>query len=350
MRKKFIAIIGVGLAVWILLSGYNHFFGPEITLGEKNVTLEIVNEKTGQDRTVTATTEGETLYDLLLEEEEDLGVVFEKYDFGYMVEGLLGYRTTVEAQEYFHLTVNGEDAMTGPEGIPLAEGDVYNYTLRSYGDFSASEPTREEKTLTLEIVNDRTGDGFSRELTTQEETLYDLLLTVEGSAGVVFKETDSKAEISGLMNYVPGAEEYFHILIDGEDAKAGLKLIPLVEGGRYRLELRRFDGEKPTPADALGKAITFKVIHEEAKIDFSMAALTEKDNLYDWLIENEDDLQVVLEEYDFGAVVTGLLGEVAREEKQEYYHLTIDGEDAVTGPGQVQLTDGGVYQFELRTY
>ncbi|OPL07543.1 MAG: hypothetical protein AVO33_05325 [delta proteobacterium ML8_F1] len=350
MKKKLLSIIIVILLVAGLFWIYNYFFGPSVVQGEKTVTLEIANQKTGDDFSRVLTTEGETLYDLLLEQQNELAIVFEKYDFGFMVVGMLNYQATNENQEYFHLAVGGEDAMTGPQGIALADGETYSFSLRSFNDFSASASAGVEKTLTLEIINEKTKENFSEVLTTKSETLHDLLMEFKEQAGVVTEASGSDSEIIGLRGYVPEKTEYFHSFINGQEAVTGPKTTPLKDGGVYRFELRSFSEEVLAPSEGELKTITFEVVHDEAGLDFSEVFETNLQTLGDWLVKQEAQLEVVMEEYDFGTVVISFFSHEADAENQEYYHLTVDGVDATSGPDQIELTDGGIYRFELRKY
>ena len=73
-------------------------------------------------------TDHEFLLALLEEKQEELGAIFETYDFGTMITGLMNY-TADGTKEYFHASINGEDAMTGPGEIPLEDGSVYTFEL-----------------------------------------------------------------------------------------------------------------------------------------------------------------------------------------------------------------------------
>ncbi|MCA0386851.1 MAG: DUF4430 domain-containing protein [Firmicutes bacterium] len=129
MNKK---VLVVGLVVLLGIAaffGYNQFFGPKAQEGAKTVTIEVVAESQSINQTFTYNTDAEFLYDLLVEQEEELQVTFIE---GGFVNGLLGY-TPVEAnKEYFSLLINGEYAMTGAKETPVVDGDVYRFELTNW--------------------------------------------------------------------------------------------------------------------------------------------------------------------------------------------------------------------------
>lgn len=132
MNKKLLSIIAVLGLVAILTFGYNQAFAPESVEGQKEVSIEVIAEDQGIDRTFSFNTDHEFLYDLLLEKEEELGAIFETYDFGTMVIGMMDYQANPSENEYFHVTINSDDATTGPEGIPLQDQDTYRFKLTNY--------------------------------------------------------------------------------------------------------------------------------------------------------------------------------------------------------------------------
>ena len=49
-------------------------------------------------------------------------------------------------------------------------------------------------------------------------------------------------------------------------------------------------------------------------------------------------------------MIIGMMDYVANPSKQEFFYLTINGEEAMTGAGEVTLIDQDVYKFELTNY
>lgn len=132
MNKKLIAILSVLVVTVLLFVGYKTFLSPKGVEGQKAVTIQVINKNEDVDETFQYNTDHEFLLELLEEKEEELGVTFEHYDIGTMVTGMLGYVANPENQEYFHVYINGEDAMTGPGEIPLKDGDTYIFELKNY--------------------------------------------------------------------------------------------------------------------------------------------------------------------------------------------------------------------------
>ncbi|GMG96718.1 DUF4430 domain-containing protein [Tepidimicrobium xylanilyticum] len=132
MNKKIIAIILVLIVTVLLFVGYKAFLSPKGVEGQKLVTIHVINKNEDVDKTFEYNTDHNFLLELLEEKEEELGVTFEKYDFGTMVTGMLGYVADPNNQEYFHIYINGKDATTGPGEIPLTDGDTYTFELKNY--------------------------------------------------------------------------------------------------------------------------------------------------------------------------------------------------------------------------
>lgn len=131
MNKKTKIIISILVLTLLLFVGYQTVFSPKGVEGSKEVTIHIINEKEDVDKSFEYKTDDEFLLALLEENKEELGASFETFDFGTMVTGMMGY-TADEKTEYFHVTINDEDAMTGPSEIPLNDKETYTFELINY--------------------------------------------------------------------------------------------------------------------------------------------------------------------------------------------------------------------------
>lgn len=131
MNKKFTLIISILLLTLVAFVGYRVFLSPQGVEGDKEVTIHIINEKEDVDETFTYNTDYEFLLELLEENQEELGVTFEEYDFGTMITGMMNYEADADI-EYFHTYINEDDAMTGPGEIPLNNQDKYTFELTDY--------------------------------------------------------------------------------------------------------------------------------------------------------------------------------------------------------------------------
>jgi uncharacterized protein DUF4430 len=132
MNKKLvviIAVIAISLLLWV---GYNTVLTPKGVEGEKEVTVNVVNENEDIDESFTYDTGFEFLFELLEEHEEELGMEYQTSEFGTMLTGMMNYTADNSKQEYFHIYVNGEDAATGVDDITLKDGDIYKFELKNY--------------------------------------------------------------------------------------------------------------------------------------------------------------------------------------------------------------------------
>ena len=116
----------------LLFAGYKTFLSPKGIEGTKEVTIHIVNENEDVDKTFTYSTEHEFLLELLEEKQEELGATFETSELGTMVIGMMNYEANPDRREFFYITINGEEAMTGVGEIPLNDKDVYKFELINY--------------------------------------------------------------------------------------------------------------------------------------------------------------------------------------------------------------------------
>lgn len=129
MNKK---IIVIGLVVLLAVAGlftYNQFFGADAQKGEKEVTIQIVAASQNIDETFVFNTDAENVYDLLMENQEELKVEFIE---GGFVSGLLGYTAVETNKEYFSFIINGEFALTGAQDTLVKDGDVYKFELATW--------------------------------------------------------------------------------------------------------------------------------------------------------------------------------------------------------------------------
>lgn len=132
MNKKLMVIIAVVAVSLILFVGYKAFLSPEGVDGEKQVTVQVVIPEEDIDESFEFNSDQAFLLDLLKEKQDELGAEFLESDFGTMVIGMMDYKVDDSKQEFFHIAVNGEDAVTGAGEIPLNDGDIYKFELMNY--------------------------------------------------------------------------------------------------------------------------------------------------------------------------------------------------------------------------
>ncbi len=132
MSKKIISIIVVLVLAVVIYGGYKLFLAPKAVEGEKEVTIKIVVEEKDINKSFTYNTDTEFLYDLMKEQEEEIGATLEDSDYGPMVTGMGGYVADPSNNEFFLIKVNGEDATTGVKEIPVKDGDTYTFELSKW--------------------------------------------------------------------------------------------------------------------------------------------------------------------------------------------------------------------------
>ena len=98
------------------------------------------------------------------------------------------------------------------------------------------------------------------------------------------------------------------------------------------------------------KVVEIEIIVEKEDIHERHKYNTEHEFLYGLLREKEQEMGVSFQTYDFGTMVTGMMDYEAQTQKNEYFHMMIDEEDATSGPDEIPLFDGKIYRFELRNY
>lgn len=114
--------------------------------------------------------------------------------------------------------------------------------LVGYQTFLSPKGIEGEKEVVLQVIIEK--EGIHEEFTyqTQHEFLLALLEEHQEELGASFTDFDFGTMITGMMNYEAqeSESEYFHMLVDGEDAETGPKEVPLKDGERYTIELRNF--------------------------------------------------------------------------------------------------------------
>lgn len=129
ISKKKIVLSAVALAALIaVLAAVWWFNRPETSIGEKNVTVEVVH-KDERKRTFTCSTDEEYLDKLLVSE----GIVEDNQaEFGLYILVVDGERADYnEDGAYWAVFQNDEATVTGASETPIHDGDVISlvYTL-----------------------------------------------------------------------------------------------------------------------------------------------------------------------------------------------------------------------------
>lgn len=132
MKKKILSIMGAVILAVLLILGYQTWFGPKTVEGSKEIVIEVIVEKENIDSTYTFKTDHEILQDLLEEKEEELKITFISTDYGPMIAGMEGYVADTDNQEYYHIFVNGENAVTGASEIVVHDEDEFIFELKTW--------------------------------------------------------------------------------------------------------------------------------------------------------------------------------------------------------------------------
>lgn len=98
------------------------------------------------------------------------------------------------------------------------------------------------------------------------------------------------------------------------------------------------------------KEVSIHVVIEKEDIDETFTYNTEHEFLLELLEENEKELGATLETSETGTMVIGMMDYEANLGEQEFFLIQINGEDALTGVGEISIVDEDVYRFELSNY
>lgn len=127
MKKKIFvaaAIIAAALLVGLSLA----FFVPKAQPAEKAITIQVVAEKRGVNKSFRYRTKRAFLADLLEDEKKDLKPEMEDGSYGKFVVGLLGIQADPKT-EYYNIKVDGKDAVQGVSKLPLKDKEKITFTL-----------------------------------------------------------------------------------------------------------------------------------------------------------------------------------------------------------------------------
>lgn len=130
-NKKLIVILAILVIGILLFGGYRTFLSPQAVEGSKEVTIQIIVENEDINKEHKYKTDLEYVLNLLEENKDELGAILTESDFGVYVSGMAEYEAD-PTSEYFHIIVNGTDAVVGIAEIPLNDGDVYIFEVRSF--------------------------------------------------------------------------------------------------------------------------------------------------------------------------------------------------------------------------
>ena len=224
-----------------------------------------------------------------------------------------------------------------------------------YNTYLAPSGVEGEKEVSLQVIIEK--EDIDEEFTfqTDHEFLGELMEDEQEALELTYDEHSALGMmISGMLGYeVDSSSEYFHILINGEDAEYGASSIALMDGDDYVLELRSLsdyggndDGETD---EAEEKEVSLRVTLDKEDIEETFTFQTDFEFLSELIEDEAETLEVEYEDTEFGLSITEILGYEV-DGSTEYLHILVNGEDAVTGLSGIELMDGDEYELELRSF
>ncbi|MFY0757763.1 DUF4430 domain-containing protein [Metabacillus dongyingensis] len=100
------------------------------------------------------------------------------------------------------------------------------------------------------------------------------------------------------------------------------------------------DGEKTEETKAV---VTLTKNEMAEKVDSKEVSFEEGQTLMDAMKAN-------FEVEEAGGFISGIDGMMASDKDKTYWHLIVNGEDAMTGANEIELKDGDKVEFDLRKY
>ena len=125
MNKKLIITLSAILILILGIVGINALKNKDVQDGSKTITLEYISDANNLNKKEEIKTD-----------EEKLGPVLENKD-GFKIEnGMVLKVDNIDlngtTSEYWHITVNGEDAQVGVNDLIITNGDVIKFERRTF--------------------------------------------------------------------------------------------------------------------------------------------------------------------------------------------------------------------------
>jgi hypothetical protein len=118
-------VVGIGLLVVLLIAmwGVYQHFSEKGTVGQKHITLEVVNAA-GDSTNYEVNTDGAYLIDAM-GEAKGLSYEGEESAYGLMIHTVNGERADAASGAYWSFSVNGEYCNYGADAQPITDGDKF---------------------------------------------------------------------------------------------------------------------------------------------------------------------------------------------------------------------------------
>lgn len=126
-KKQKITLVSVFAAILIVIGAVAGVLNYRATQeGVKEFQVEVVSDRDSYAEVTDCKSDAEYLGEFMRTFE---GCEYQESDFGIYITGFSGMQEDIDNQYWWCVTVNGESVMTGADEIPLADGDVYTFTL-----------------------------------------------------------------------------------------------------------------------------------------------------------------------------------------------------------------------------
>lgn len=126
-KKQKFTLVSVFAAILVVIGVIAGVLNYRATqAGVKEFKVEVVSERDGYSEITDCKSDAEFLGEFLRTYES---CVWEDSTYGIYIKGFDDMMEDIDNQYWWSISVNGESTMTGADGIPLADGDVYSFTL-----------------------------------------------------------------------------------------------------------------------------------------------------------------------------------------------------------------------------
>lgn len=105
-----------------------------------------------------------------------------------------------------------------------------------------------------------------------------------------------------------------------------------------------FFGEDPENIDE----ITLNIFNKSGDVIYNKKIMTDEKYLFDVLLENKEEINMVYEEDKYGAYIVSLMG--IEQGDNYYWSYSINNEYAPTSVSTCELTDDAIYDFKIEQF
>lgn len=127
-KKQTITLVGVFAVILVIAAVVAGMLNYRATQsGMKEFQVEVVSDRDGYSQTAEYRSDAEYLGEFLRTMES---CEWQESGYGIYITGFDGMQEDLDNQYWWCVLVNGESSMTGADEIPLADGDVYCFTLK----------------------------------------------------------------------------------------------------------------------------------------------------------------------------------------------------------------------------